>query len=92
MSKSKKVKVMRTEEAAKVILPGIVPAPVEETAEARLIGMEKALAKQGKRVVAMTDVTVTREKLIKAVIKASKLPGNEVPAFVEFLLKEIIMA
>jgi len=63
-----------------------------ETHEARMAGIEKALAKDGKRVVAMTDVTVTKEKLTNAVKKANKIPGNEIPAFVEMLLKEIIMA
>ena len=65
---------------------------VVETHEARMAGIEKALAKDGKRVVALTDVTVTKEKLTAAVKKANKIPGNEIPAFVEMLLKEIIMA
>jgi len=52
---------------------------------------EQELSKQGKRIVAMTDVTVTRDALLKAVKKSNKLPGNEVQAFVDFLLKEIIM-
>jgi len=54
--------------------------------------LEKQLAKEGRRIVSMKDVTVTKEKLTLAVRKSAKLPGNEIPAFVEFLLKEIIMS
>lgn len=68
------------------------PDAIAETAEARLAGMEKALAKDGKRIVNMTDVTVTKELLTKAVVKSGKIPGNEVPAFVEHILKDCILS
>ena len=64
---------------------------IQELAAKELAIVEKELAKAGKRVVAMTDVTITRDILLKAVRKSNKLPGNEVNAFVDFLLKEMIM-
>ncbi len=54
--------------------------------------LEKILAKKKKRIVELTDVTCTKQSLMNAVRKSAKIPGNEIPAFVEFLLKEIIMA
>ena len=54
-------------------------------------GMMKALAKQGLRVVKLTDVTVTRECLIKSIASSGKIAGNEVPAFVEQILKDAVI-
>jgi hypothetical protein len=54
--------------------------------------MEKMLAKEGKRIVNMTDVTVTKEKLVAAISKTGKIPGNEIHAFVERILKDVIMS
>ncbi len=51
---------------------------------------EKQLAKQGLRIVKLTDVTVTRELLVKALIKTGKLAGNEIPGIAEQMLKDII--
>ena len=51
---------------------------------------EKQLAKQGLRIVKLTDVTVTRELLVKALIKTGKLPGNEIPGIANQMLKDII--
>jgi hypothetical protein len=64
---------------------------IQDLATKDLAIVEKELAKVGKRVVALTDVTVTRDTLLMAVKKSNKLPGNEVQAFVDFLLKKIIM-
>ena len=52
---------------------------------------EKELAKQGLRIVKLTDVTVTRELLVKALIKTGKLAGNEIPAIAEQMLKDMII-
>lgn len=52
---------------------------------------EQELAKKGKRIVAMTDVTTTRDVLVRAIVKSGKLPGNEIPAFADLLLKEMIL-
>lgn len=52
---------------------------------------EKQLAKQGLRIVKLTDVTVTRELLIKALTKTGKLAGNEIPAIAEQMLKDLII-
>ena len=54
-------------------------------------GIMKALAKQGLRIVKLTDVTVTRESLIKVIAKSGKIAGNEIPAFVEQILKDAVM-
>lgn len=54
-------------------------------------GMMKALAKQGLRTVKLTDVTVTREILTKVIAKTGKVAGNEVPAFVEQILKDVVI-
>lgn len=51
----------------------------------------KVLAKQGLRVVRLTDVTVTREALIKVIANTGKIAGNEVPAFVEQILKGVVI-
>ena len=51
---------------------------------------EKQLAKQGLRIVKLTDVTVTRELLVKVLIKTGKLPGNEIPGIANQMLKDII--
>ena len=51
---------------------------------------EKQLTKQGLRIVKLTDVTVTRELLVKVLIKTGKLPGNEIPGIAEQMLKDII--
>ena len=51
---------------------------------------EKQLAKQGLRIVKLTDVTVTRELLVKVLIKTGKLPGNEIPGIANQILKDII--
>ena len=51
---------------------------------------EKQLAKQGLRIVKLTDVTVTRELLVKALIKIGKIAGNEIPGIAEQMLKDII--
>ncbi len=51
---------------------------------------EKQLAKQGLRIVKLTDVTVTRELLVKALVKTGKLAGNEIPGIAEQMLKDII--
>lgn len=51
---------------------------------------EKQLAEQGLRIVKLTDVTVTRELLIKALQKTGKLAGNEIPAIADQMLKDII--
>ena len=53
---------------------------------------EKQLAKQGLRIVKLTDVTVTRELLTKALIKTGKIAGNEIPATADQMLKDIICA
>lgn len=77
----------------KMRTPEANPTPAQaDTAEARLEGMEKALAKDGKRIVKLTDVTVTKELLTKAVVKSGKIPGNEVPQFVENILKDCILS
>lgn len=52
---------------------------------------EKQLATQGLRIVKLTDVTVTRELLIKALTKMGKLAGNEIPAIAEQMLKDLII-
>ena len=52
---------------------------------------EKELAKQGLRIVKLTDVTVTRELLVKALIKTGKLAGNEIPAIANQILKDMII-
>ena len=52
---------------------------------------EKELAKQGLRIVKLTDVTVTRELLVKALIKTGKLAGNEIPAIANQMLKDMII-
>ena len=52
---------------------------------------EKELAKQGPRIVKLTDVTVTRELLVKALIKTGKLAGNEIPAIANQMLKDMII-
>ena len=52
---------------------------------------EQQLAKQGLRIVKLTDVTVTRELLVKALIKTSKLAGNEIPAIANQMLKDMII-
>ena len=54
-------------------------------------GVMKALAKQGLRIVKLTDVTVTRETLIKVLASSGKIAGNEVPAFVEQILKAAVI-
>ena len=51
---------------------------------------EKQLAKQGLRIVKLTDVTVTRELLVKALAKTGKIAGNEIPAVADQMLKDII--
>ena len=51
---------------------------------------EKQLAKQGLRIVKLTDVTVTRELLVKVLIKTGKLPGNAIPGIANQMLKDII--
>jgi hypothetical protein len=53
--------------------------------------LEKMLAKKGFRIVKLTDVTITKELLRVAVVKCAKVPGNEIPALVDFLLKEMIL-
>ncbi len=52
---------------------------------------EQQLAKQGLRIVKLTDVTVTRELLIKALTKTGKLAGNEIPGIAEQMLKDLII-
>ncbi len=52
---------------------------------------ERQLAKQGLRIVKLTDVTVTRELLIKALAKTGKLAGNEIPAIADQMLKDMII-
>ena len=51
----------------------------------------KALAKLKLRVVKLTDVTVNRESLTRAIASSGKIPGNEIPAFVEQILKDVII-
>ena len=51
---------------------------------------EKQLAKQGLRIVKLTDVTVTRELLVEVLIKTGKLAGNEIPGIANQMLKDII--
>jgi len=50
---------------------------------------EKQLAKQGLRIVKLTDVTVTRELLVKALIKTGKIAGNEIPGVADGILKDL---
>ncbi len=52
---------------------------------------EKQLAKQGLRIVKLTDVTVTRDLLIKALTKTGKLAGNEIPAIADGMLRDMII-
>lgn len=52
---------------------------------------EKQLAQQGLRIVKLTDVTVTRELLIKALQKTGKLAGNEIPVIADQMLKDMIV-
>lgn len=52
---------------------------------------EKQLTKQGLRIVKLTDVTVTRELLVKALAKTGKIAGNEIPAMADQLLKDMII-
>ena len=62
-----------------------------KTADAQRDGLDKSLAKTGERIVKMTDVTVTKDSLTKAIVKSGNIPGNEVPAFGEFILREVIV-
>jgi hypothetical protein len=63
----------------------------QKKAEDKFVALtEKQLAQQGLRIVKLTDVTVTRELLIKALAKTGKIAGNEIPAMADQLLKDII--
>ena len=59
--------------------------------EAVAWGLVKQLAKQGLRIVKLTDVTVTRELLVKALAKTGKIAGNEIPSMADQLLKDMII-
>ena len=52
---------------------------------------EKQLAKQGLRIVKLTDVTITRELLVKALAKTGKLAGNEIPTIADGILRDLII-
>ena len=52
--------------------------------------LNKLLVVKGLRIVGLTDVTVDREMLVKALVKYSNIPGNEVRAKAEKMLKFIV--
>lgn len=53
--------------------------------------IEKKLAENKKRVVSLTDVTVTREKLVSVLLKTGKISGNEIPRVVDQILKDLVL-
>ncbi len=63
----------------------------KKTEDKFVVLTEKQLAKQGLRIVKLTDVTVTRELLIKALAKTGKIAGNEIPGVADSMLKDMII-
>jgi len=57
------------------------------------VNVERELAKDGMRVVKMTDVTITREGLIRAMSENMRtvVPGNEIPKYVDKILQHLIL-
>ena len=58
--------------------------------QAKVDRENKIWTKYGHRLVELTDVTVTRELLVKALVKHAGLPGNEIPGKADKILKFII--
>ena len=63
----------------------------KKTEDKFVVLTEKQLAKQGLRIVKLTDVTVTRELLIKALAKTGKIADNEIPGVADSMLKDMII-
>ena len=53
--------------------------------------LEKMLASKGLRIVKLTDVTVTKDLLVKALAKTGKIPGNEIPGVADNILRDMIL-
>lgn len=53
--------------------------------------LDKVLIKLKKRVVELTDVTITREALVAALVKHAHIAGNEVRGMVDRILQDCIM-
>jgi len=68
----------------------IKETPIDPIAPERRAKIDKELAGHGLRIVKMTDVTVTEELLVKALIKNSGLPGNDVRRITKDMLKTLI--